>query len=64
MLTLSSIFEINNPNDYKVHAARWNGHDQPLDLFVGDPEEWFGWNSWRGSRDEFNQDYILSLIDF
>ena len=64
MLTLSSIFEINNPNDYKVHAARWNGHDQPLDLFVGAPDEWFGWNSWRGSRDEFNQDYILSLIDF
>jgi len=64
MLTLSSIFEIENPNDYKVHAARWNGHNQPLDVFIEDRNEWFGWNSWRNDKNEFNQDYILSLIDF
>lgn len=64
MLTLSSIFDIENPHDYKVHAARWNGKQQPLDVFVKSKEEWFAWNSWRNDRNEFNQNHILSLVDF
>jgi hypothetical protein len=64
MLTLSSIFEITDPKAYKVHAARWNGTDQPLDVFVRDRDEWISWNSWRSVKDEFNRDFILSLVHF
>ncbi len=65
MLTLSSLFEIEDPSHYKVHAARQNIiGEQPLDAFVDSHEAWLGWNSWRGKRDEFNRDYILSLISF
>jgi len=64
MLTLSSIFQIENPQNYKVHVARYNGQQQPLDVFVKSEEEWFGWNSWRNQKDEFNQEYILSIIAF
>lgn len=64
MLTLSSIFQIADPSAYKVHTARWNGKQQPLDVFVEDPDEWLAWNSWRATKDEFNRNFILSLIAF
>jgi hypothetical protein len=55
---------IQNPTSYKVHLANWNGEDQPLDVFVRSKDEWKQWNSWRSNKDEFNRDYIFSLIDF
>lgn len=61
---LSTILPIANPHDYKVHLASWNQHDHPLDVFVRDRKEWDKWNSWRSDKDQFNRDYILSLIDF
>lgn len=64
MLTLSSILGITDFGSYKVHAARWNGEQQPLDVFVEDPEGWISWNSWRNARDEFNRPFILSLAAF
>ncbi len=36
----------------------------PLDVFVRSNEEWFGWNTWRNPRNEFNRQYIFSLMDF
>ncbi|MFW6030421.1 MAG: GIY-YIG nuclease family protein [Halanaerobiales bacterium] len=61
---LSKIIKLNDPTKYKFHAARWNEEDQPLDVFVRDKEEWFNWNRWRGSKNEFTREYIFSLIDF
>lgn len=49
-------------DDYKIHFARWNGLNQPLDVFVGDFDDWKGWQEYRGSRDDFNRPYIFSLI--
>lgn len=63
-LRLSSLLPIPNPKDYKVHLACWNGKNQPLDVFVRDPQEWNRWNTWRAGKDEFNRPYILALIDF
>lgn len=63
-IQLSKILEIEQPDEYKVHLACWNGEDQPLDVFVRDKSEWDGWNSWRSGKNEFNRRYILSLIDF
>ncbi len=64
MLTLSSVLEITKFDNYKVHAARWNGEKQPLDALVEDPEGWVGWNSWRNAKDEFNLQFIVSLAAF
>ena len=65
MIKLSSLLQITKPEDYKVHLARYNGLDEPLDVFVRAREEWDGWNSYRSEkRDDFNRPYILALIDF
>ena len=61
---LSSLLPIENRKQYKVHLACSNGSVQPLDVFVRDREEWDKWNCWRSQKDEFNRQFILSLIDF
>jgi len=63
-ISVSEIIKLKNLYDYKLHAARWNGSDHPLDVFVRDHNEWFHWNTWRSNKDEFSRDYIFSLIDF
>lgn len=63
-IPITKIIRIGNPRDFKLHVARWNGEDQPLDVFVRDKMEWFNWNTWRYSKDEFSRRYIFSLIDF
>lgn len=64
-LSVSTILGLSAaPAEYKLHLACWNGADHPLDVFVADRSEWDGWNSWRGSRDDFNRRYILSFIEF
>lgn len=63
-IPITKIISIEKPNEYKFHAARWNGGDQPLDVYVRDKNEWFDWNTWRNSKNEFSRKYIFSLIDF
>lgn len=63
-IAVSSILPINNPDEYKIHFAVWNRVEEPLDVFVRDPDEWKGWNSWRGSRDDFSRRFIFSLIRY
>lgn len=65
-IKVTDIFKIEEAEKYKFHAARWNGQDQPLDVYVRDKKEWFNWNRLRRNKDEvkFSRDYIFSLIDF
>ena len=63
-IPISKIIRIDEPEQYKFHAARWNGEDHPLDAYVRDKDEWLGWNTWRNEKDEFTRKYIFSLIDF
>lgn len=63
-ILLSQVFPISTPNQFKLHLACWNGEDRPLDVFVRDRNEWDGWNSWRGKRDDFSREFIFSLIEF
>ena len=48
--------------NYKLHLADWNGYEHPLDVFARDFNEWKTWNEWRGNKNDFNQDFILSFI--
>ena len=61
---LNDLLTFENPGEYKIHLANWNGDVQPLDVFVRDKDEWKGWNAWRGERNDFNRRYIFSLIEF
>jgi len=63
-IKLSAFIPIDNLSDYKLHLACWNGDEQPLDVFVRSRDDWKGWNSWRGNRDDFTRQYILSFINF
>ena len=63
-IPLSTFLPIHAPNQYKLHLACWNGEDQPLDVFIRDRAEWDGWNKWRSYNDEFNREFIFSLVHF
>ena len=47
------------PNRCKVHLAGWNGHDNPLDVYL--KGEFDSWQSWQ-SRRNFEREYVVSLI--
>ncbi len=63
-IPITQIIKIDEPHKFKLHAARWNGSEQPLDIYVKDKKEWYHWNTWRNNKDEFSRQYIFSLIDF
>jgi hypothetical protein len=63
-IAVSTLLPISNPEEYKIHFAVWNRIHEPLDVFVRDREEWKGWNSWRGGRDDFSRRFIFSLIRY
>lgn len=48
-----------NPEMTKIHLARHNGHDDPLDVFIaGEFDEWQSWQS----KHNFSRRYVVSLI--
>lgn len=61
---LNQILHIENTKDYKVHFARWNKYQQPLEVFTRDKEEWKQWQEYRPKRDEFNRPHIFSLMQY
>lgn len=63
-ILITEIINIEEPQKYKFHAARWNGKSNPLDVYVRDKDEWQRWNTWRDNKDDFSRQYIFSLIDF
>ena len=63
-ISVTKIINIDNPKQFKLHAARWNEDDHPLDVYVRDKDEWVRWNTWRGKKNEFSRNYIFALIDF
>lgn len=63
-ILLSDISAIENPSAYKVHFARWNGKDQPLEVFVRDRAEWQGWQEYYPGRNDFNRPHIYALTQF
>ena len=48
----------------KLHLACWNGYEQPLNVYLQDWNKWVNWNQWRGNKNDFNRQYIFSLIEF
>ena len=63
-IAITEIIKIDNPEEFKFHAARSNNLDQPLDVYVRDKKVWAGWNTWGSKRNDFSRKYIFSLTDF
>lgn len=61
MITLPDILPLAEPDQFKVHFARFNGSDQPLDVLARSIEDWAGWQRWRPGRDEFNRPYVFAV---
>jgi hypothetical protein len=63
-LLLRDIWPIIDPKEYKLHFARFNQQNQPLEVWARDKVEWQAWQEYRPARDDFNRTYIFSLINF
>jgi hypothetical protein len=61
VIPLRSLVGDLNPTVCKLHCAVWNGEEYPIDVLARSWDDWVGWNSWRGSRDDFNRRFIFSL---
>jgi hypothetical protein len=61
-ILLEDIWAIENLGDYKIHFARWNKRNQPLEVFARDRREWQGWQEYKPGRNDFNREFIFSLI--
>lgn len=47
-ISLTEIFRFEQrPSEYKLHFARHNRIEQPLDVFVRSRKEWQGWQEFR-----------------
>ena len=63
-ILLKELLPLANLGDYKVHFAKWNQQNQPLDVFTKDRHEWQGWQEYRPARNDFNRPLIFSLARF
>jgi hypothetical protein len=50
-----------DPTECKLHCAVYNGEHHPIDVLSNDWPEWVGWNSWRGTKNDFNRQFVFSL---
>ena len=64
-ILLKDIWPIENMNDYKIHfAQKDNYNSEPLEVWVRDEHEWLEWQQYTTRRNNFNQQYIFSLMKF
>ena len=66
-LVISDVLQLEDYGKYKLHLGSYNGEYNPLDLYLEDEEKWKHWNEWRNPetfKNEWNRDYIFSLIQF
>ena len=67
MIKLADIWSINNPKDYKIHFAIYNGEKEPLEAWVNN--EWHEWQAHRPQRNGaydrvWPRPYIFSLMRY
>jgi hypothetical protein len=63
-IRLADIWPIAAPETYKLHFARWDQVNQPLEVWARSRDEWKGWQEYRPARDDFNRPLIFALIQF
>ena len=67
-IKVTDILHLEEFGNYKLHLGGKNTDGyHPLDIYLEDEEEWKRWNEWRNPenfKNEWNRDYIFSLIQF
>ncbi|MCW8087658.1 GIY-YIG nuclease family protein [Sabulicella glaciei] len=63
-IRLAEIWPIAAPATFKLHFARWNRINQPLEAWARSRSEWQKWQEHRPARDDFNRPLIFSLMQF
>ena len=64
-IRLADVMTNLKPRDqYKIHFAKRSEGEEPLDVFTWDFEKWRNWNRWSNGKNDFNRQYIFSLINF
>ncbi len=61
---LREIWVIENTSEYKIHFARHDKSSHPLEVWVRSKSEWQDWQEYWPGRNDFNQPYIFSLMQF
>ena len=56
--------ELDAYDQYKIHFAKYDKENEPLDVYMRSFDEWTDWNRWSNGKNEFNRKYIFSLINF
>ncbi len=64
MIKASELISI-KPTNFKLHLATTSKDGtNPLNVFIRDKKEWEGWQSYRGNNDEWNREFIFTLIKY
>ncbi len=61
---LQDVLPVGDTRNYKVHFARHNGTDHPLDVWSRSREEWRGWQEFWPGKNDFNRPRILALAQY
>jgi hypothetical protein len=67
-INIAEVLQLEEYEKYKLHLACTNRDGiRPLDVYLESEDDWVDWNKWRNletGKNEWNRDYILSLIQF
>jgi len=63
-IMLRDIWQVKDPTDYKLHFARHNGQNEPLDVWTRNSDEWQDWQEYWPGKNDFNRPYVFSLMRF
>ena len=64
-INLTDIIKLEEHDKYKLHAATRNPDGwSPLDAYLENEQYWKEWNEYYPNRDDFNRDYIFSIMEF
>lgn len=66
-ISVFDLFKLEAIEKYKLHLGCYNGEENPLDVYLENEDDWKRWNEWRNPKNfknEWNRDYIFSMIQF
>ncbi len=61
---LKDSWQVPDLTKYKIHFAKKNQFGEPLDLCAEDPYEWQSWQEYHPLHNDFNRQYIFSLLNY
>ena len=63
LMPLTDVFKTEHDKDFKIHFARFNKIEEPLDVFLRSQNEIQKWNEYKNKKKRFHK-YIFTLVKF